>query len=202
MRNGRDRRVLRAGRCVLAFVLFFIVVAALLVPRRAGAAEPPSMRAPEIKVTSAVYRPDQNVLEFAFTVANRSDSVIYVDCQGQPAASRTGKDLKLRFAAPDAAAADTARPQRVGARQGYQGHRRLFGLGPDATGGPAHPADPLGAARLAVEMAVYPERSEGEGPAWVLERGMPAAARPFPLAKKGKRPPPQKPVKVVRPPAD
>lgn len=202
MRKGRDSMRRPAARCALAFVLFFIVVAALLSPRRAGAQEPPEIRPPEIKVTRAVYRADLNVLEFAFTVANLSDSAIYVDCQGQPAAAKAGKSLKLRFAASDAAAADTARPQRVGARQGYQGHRRIFGLGPDATGGPAHPADPLAAARLAVEMAVYPERSEGEGPAWVLERAMPVAAKPFPLAKQGARPPPPKPIKVIRPTAD
>jgi hypothetical protein len=158
----------------------------------------PLPRPPILQVKEAVYRPDQNVLEFAFTVANPSDSVIYVDCEGQPAATLAGKTLSLRFAAADSLAADTARPQRVGARQGYQGSRRIFGLGPDALGSP-HPADPLKAASLRVQMAVYPERLDGEGTAWMRERGTPVAAKPVPLRKAGKRPPAQKPVKVITP---
>lgn len=155
---------------------------------------------PALAVAQAVYRADRNVLEFAFTVRNPTDSVVYVDCQGQPQASLRGKDLSLRFAARDSSEADTARPQRVGARQTYRGHRRIFGLGPDATGGPGHPADPAAAARIRVEMAVYPERLEGEGEAWVRDRALFLAAPAAPLARKGRRPPPPKPVRVVRPP--
>jgi hypothetical protein len=154
---------------------------------------------PVLKITQAAYRADQNVLEFAFTVDNPTDSVIYVDCQGQPEASRRGPSLLFAFAANDAAEADTSRPQRVGARQGFQGHRRIFGLGPSHLGQPARPTDPLKAARLTVEMAVYPERLEGEGPAWVLERGSRAAAQSVALSKKGKRPAAPKPVKVPAP---
>jgi hypothetical protein len=146
-----------------------------------------------------VYDASQDVLAFAFTVDNPSDSVFYVDCEGQPTGTRKGSELVLRFAAPDAAAADTARPQRVGARQGYQGQRRIHGLGQAHTGAPAKATDPLKAARLAVDMAVYPERLEGEGPAWVLERASHVAAGPAALSRKGKRPAPPKPVKVITP---
>lgn len=157
---------------------------------------------PVLEISRAVYRADQNVLEFAFTVANPSDSVVYVDCQGQPQASLRGKDLALLFAARDSADADTARPQRVGARQTFRGHRRIFGLGPDASGGPAHPADPAAAARLRVEMAAYPERQEGEGEAWLRDRASRLAAPAAPLARKGKRPPPPEPMRAVKPPED
>lgn len=152
-----------------------------------------------LKITQAVYRANQNVLEFSFTVDNPSDSVVFVDCQGQGEATRRGPSLLLSFAANDAADADSARPQRIGARQGYQGHRRIFGLGPDHLGNPARPSDPIRAAKLTVEMAVYPERLEGEGPAWVLERGTRVSAKPASLAKQGKRPAAPKPVKVLTP---
>jgi hypothetical protein len=159
----------------------------------------PGVASPVLTVTQAVYRADQNVLEFAFQVDNPTDSVIYVDCQGQPEATRRGPSLLLAFAAPDAAAADSLRPQRVGARQGFQGHRRIFGLGPDHLGQPARPSDPLKAAKLTVEMAVYPERLEGEGPTWVLERGARAGATPVTLGKKGTRPKAPEPGKVFTP---
>jgi hypothetical protein len=177
---------------ILASACMLVLVAAGAVS--AAPLSPP----PVIRVKEAVYRLDQNVIEFSFTVTNPSDSVIYVDCEGQPAATLAGKALSLRFAAADSLAADTARPQRVGARQGYQGSRRLFGLGPDALGS-AHPTDPLKAASLRVQMAVYPERLDGEGTAWMLERAMPVAAKPVPLRKAGKRPPAPKPTKVITP---
>lgn len=180
-----------------AFPACLLVFTALAAASASGA-EAPAARPPVIKVTQAVYRLDQNVLEFAFTVQNPSDGVVYVDCEGQPASALAGKALALRFAAADSLAADTARPQRVGARQGYQGSRRIFGLGPDALG-TAHPADPAKAASLMVQMAVYPERVEGEGSAWMLDRGMQVAAKPVPLRRLGKRPPPPKPVKVITP---
>lgn len=162
--------------------------------------EAPSPRPPAIKITQAVYRLDQNVLEFAFTVTNPTDRVVYVDCEGQPAATLTGKALALNFAAADSLAADTARPQRVGAGQVYRGSRRIFGLGPDALGAalPKGRADPAKAASILVRMTVYPERLEGEGPAWLLDSATPVAARPVPLQRKGKRPPPQKPIKVIK----
>lgn len=175
-------------------------LACLLVITAAGASGSGThlQRPPVIEVTEAVYRLDHNVLEFAFTVTNPSDQVIYVDCQGQPAPALAGKSLSLVFAAADSLAADTARPQRVGARQGYRGNRRIFGLGPDTHGG-THPADPAKAASLKVRMAVYPERLAGEGSAWALENRVEVAAEPAKLRKGGKRPPPRKPVKVIRP---
>ncbi len=154
---------------------------------------------PILKVTKAEYRLHQNVMEFSFTLTNHSDSVIFLDCQGQPTASRQGKTLTLAFAAGDAAGADTARPQRVGARQGYQGHRRIYGLGPDTTGAAAVASDPSAATLLKAEMAVYPERMEGEGPAWVLERAVQVSAKPAPLAKRGKRPKAAKPTRIIKP---
>lgn len=160
--------------------------------------EPSPLRTPILKVTDAVYRLDQNVLEFSFLFLNSPAGAVYVDCEGQPASALAGKALALRFAAPDSLAADTARPQRVGAGQGYRGSRRIFGLGPDALG-VAHPADPAKAASLMLQMAVYPERLDGEGSAWVLESGRQVAAKPVPLKRKGKRSPPPKPVKVIRP---
>lgn len=153
--------------------------------------------APILKVGKAEYRLDQNVLEFSFTVTNPGDTAIYLDCQGQPAASRQGKALLLAFASEEAGA-DSARPQRIGARQGYQGHRRIYGLGPDATGA-AHAADPAGATTLKVEMAAYPERSEGEGLPWVREQAVVVSAKPSPLSRKGKRPPPPKPERIIKP---
>jgi hypothetical protein len=155
-----------------------------------------------LEAGGAVYRLDQNVLEFAFTVVNPSDTAVFLDCQGDPAATLEGGILALRFAAPDEAALDTARPQRIGARQGFQGRRRIHGLGLDHLGQAkdAKPADPAGAASLVLEMAVYPERSEGEGTAWVRERASRAASEAVPLRKSGKRPPPPKPVKIRRMP--
>ena len=195
-RNATAIRTIR--KLALPLLLLAACPAAL---RAASAAGTPSAKgAPVLKVGQAVYRADQNVLEFAFTVDNPTDSVVYVDCQGQPQASLRGKDLSLRFAARDSAEADSIRPQRVGARQTYRGHRRIHGLGPDAAGGPAHPADPAAAARLQVEMAAYPERQEGEGEAWLRDRALRLSAPPVPLARKGKRPPPPKPVRVVKPP--
>jgi hypothetical protein len=193
----RDTSAIGAARRLALPLLFLAAFPAALRAAPAAAAA-----TPVLKVTQAVYRADQNVLEFAFTVDNPADSVVYVDCQGQPQASLGGKELTLRFAARDSAEADTARPQRVGARQTYRGHRRIFGLGPDATGGPAHPADPAAAARLRVEMAAYPERLEGEGEAWLRDRALRLSAPASPLARKGKRPPPPKPVRVVKPPED
>lgn len=177
--------------------LLLTALAASASRSESGPGNPPP-GSPVIKVTDAVYRLDRNVLEFSFTVTNPSDSVVYVDCEGQPVPALAGKALSLSFAAADSLAADTARPQRVGARQGYRGSRRIFGLGPDALGTP-HPADPAKAASLQVRMAVYPERPAGEGAAWMLERGMEVEAKPAPLRKLGKRPPAPKPVKVIRP---
>lgn len=196
--DARMKRNASAIGRVRRLALPLLLLAALPAALRAASAP----GSPVLKVIQAVYRADQNVLEFAFTVDNPSDSVLYVDCQGQPQASLRGKDLALRFAARDSAEADSARPQRVGARQTYRGHRRIFGLGPDATGGPAHPADPAAAARLRVEMAAYPERLEGEGEAWLRDRALGLSAPAAPLARKGKRPPPQKPMRVVKPPED
>lgn len=184
-------------------VLPMLVLPLLQAAASAQAPEPASIQPPILKISKAEYRLDQNVLEFSFTVNNHGDSVIYLDCQGQPAAARKGKTLLLSFAAADEAAADSARPQRIGARQGYQGHRRIYGLGPDALGSALSKtggeADPAGATLLKAEMAAYPERSEGEGLPWVRERAVMVSAKPVPLAKRGKRPPPQKPVKIIKP---
>jgi hypothetical protein len=154
-----------------------------------------------LEAGEAVYRLDQNVLEFAFTVVNPSDSAIFLDCQGEPEATLTGKTLTLRFAAPDEAALDTARPQRIGARQGFQGRRRIHGLGLDHLGQAkeSRPADPAGASSLVLEMAVYPERIEGEGKAWVRERASMAVSKAAPLGRSGKRQPPPKPLRIKRP---
>lgn len=154
-----------------------------------------------LETGEAVYRLDQNVLEFAFTLVNPSDSAIFLDCQGDPEASLAGNTLTLRFAAPDEAALDTARPQRIGARQGFQGRRRIHGLGLDHLGQAkgAKPADPAGAASLVLEMAVYPERMEGEGKAWVRKRASMAVSKAAPLRRSGKRKPAPKPVRIRRP---
>lgn len=184
---------------LLSLVLILSARLSIALPAAAAAAGGGSGPLPILKIHKAEYRLDLNLLEFAFTVTNPTDQVLYLDVQGQPASARQGKTLVLSFAAADAAAADTVRPQRVGARQGYQGHRRIHGLGPDTTGSGPHPADPAGAASLKVNMAVYPERSEGEGPAWMLEQAFEVSAKPAPLAKRGRRPPPQKPVKVIKP---
>lgn len=198
---GADPAPCRAfpGVALLALLLACAPPAAAASPAPGAG---PASGAPSLEVSDAVYRADLNVLEFAFTVANPTDSVLYVDCQGQPEAARRGGDLALAFAARDSAAADTARPQRVGARQTFRGHRRIFGLGPDASGGPGRPADPAAASRLRVEMAVYPGREEGEGEAWLRDRAVRLAAPAAPLARKGKRPPPPAPVRIFKLPAD
>lgn len=173
-------------------------------PAAVSAVEPAGRTAgkavPRLEAGEAVYRLDQNVLEFSFTLVNPADSAIFLDCQGDPEVSLEGRTLLLRFAAPDEAALDTARPQRIGARQGFQGRRRIHGLGLDHLGQAkgSRPADPAGAASLALEMAVYPERNEGEGQPWVRERATRAVSEAVPLRKKGKRPPPPKPVKIRR----
>jgi hypothetical protein len=177
------------------------VLACLIASAAAFGSEEPPSRKPILKVTEAGYRLDHNVLEFGFLFINSSEGAVYVDCEGQPAATLTGKALALNFAAADSLAADTVRPQRVGAGQIYRGSRRIFGLGPDALGAafPNGRADPAKAALLLVRMMVYPERLEGEGSAWVMESAAPVAAGPVPLKRTGKRPPPQKPVKIINP---
>lgn len=183
-------RPLRLPSALAALALLVALAAA---PARADRAPSrpaptsPAGEAPVLKVEQAVYRLDQNVLEMAFTFHNPTDSVLFLDCEVQPTPTRMGSILRLDFTRAGLLNPDSARPQRIGARQGYRGHRRVWGLGPD-TSGASLPGDPAGATTVAVEMAAYPERSEGEGTPWVLEKGFKAAAEPVPLKKTGKRP--------------
>jgi hypothetical protein len=76
-------------------------------------------------------------------------------------------------------------PQRVGARQTFQGQRRLDRVLGDWSARPVF-------AKVQLRMAVLPERTEGDGAPFVAERGVRVAAGVKGVVRKGKAPAPVK----------
>jgi hypothetical protein len=76
-------------------------------------------------------------------------------------------------------------PQRVGPHQAFQGQRKLDRVLGDPHARPAF-------AQVQLHMAWYPERPEGEGAPYLVERKSAVAAPAKAVARKGKAPPPPK----------
>lgn len=167
---------------------------------------------PSLRIDAAAYDLGNGVLHIAFTFANPTDSVLYLDCQVPPRASLAGGTLTLTFArdaaasegalaggpapgdsAPAAPAPDPESfpPQRIAGGQTFQGQRRLDRVLGDASARPKFTS-------LRIVMGYYPERAEGEGPAFVVERGKRVAAAPHAVSRKGKPPAPPKPVRIFK----
>ena len=76
-------------------------------------------------------------------------------------------------------------PQRVGPHQAFQGQRKL-----DRVLGHAHARPAF--AKVQLRMAWYPERAEGEGTNYLVERKAAVSAPAKNVLRKGKAPPPPK----------
>jgi hypothetical protein len=167
--------------------------------------------APSLRLDKAVYDLGSGVLHIAFTFDNPGDSAVYLDCQIPPRASLSEGTLTLIFAR-NAAEAEGARvggrpptdsapapafdpdayqPQRIAGMQTFQGQRRLDRVLGDPAARPRF-------SRLKVAMEFYPERTEGEGPLYAVERGLRVAAPTHAVARKGKPPAPPKRVRIYK----
>lgn len=186
--------------------IFRIVSMAILFPILTVAAPQPTLR-----IDKAAYDLGSGVLQIAFTFVNAGDSVAYLDCQMPPRASLAGGTLTLVFdrkaagsegawaggpaptdSAPAAAVdPDAYPPQRIAERQTFQGQRRFDRVLGDASARPKFTS-------LRLVMAVYPERAEGEGTPYLVERGIRVAAPPHAVARQGKPPVPPKPVRIFK----
>ncbi len=76
-------------------------------------------------------------------------------------------------------------PQRVGPHQAFQGQRKLDRVLGDPHARPAF-------AKVQLRMAWYPERAEGEGVHYLVDRKSAVSAPAGKVARKGKAPPPPK----------
>ncbi|GEM_PF-2969385 len=85
-------------------------------------------------------------------------------------------------------------PQRVAAHQTFQGQRKLDRVLGDSEARPAF-------SRVQLVMAYYPERAEGEGVPYLIEREQRVSAPARPSVRKGKAPPPPKTPRAPRAPA-
>lgn len=201
---------------------FRSALSAVLLPIFVAAA-PPS--APTLRIDAADYDLGSGVLHIMFTFANPSDSVLYLDCQLPPRASLKGGVLTLTFArdakesegalaggpapidsappvssspapapgapAPAAFDPDAFPPQRIAGGQTFQGQRRF-----DRVLGPSSARPKFASLRLV--MGYYPERTEGEGPSFLVEKGRRVQASPHAVVRRGKPPAPPKPVRIFK----
>lgn len=184
----------------------------LSVPLPAAAGE--GVPSPSLRVDKVIYNVEAGVLQYVFTFANPSDSVLFLDCQVPPRASLSGSTLVLDFdrkALPAPGAADSAAaqpggamaggptaggsvdakdfpPQRVGARQTFQGSRRLDRV---LGGYQARPEFKS----LQLRMAYYPERESGDGEPFVAEAQRRIAGLAVTVVRKGNA---SAPPKVIR----
>jgi hypothetical protein len=150
-----------------------------------------------LKAEKAVFDRETGVLQFAFTFTNATDSAVYLDCQGPPRAAAKGGVLSLSFSnTQDTSEGGAEPPERVGPRQVFTAARKLYSKIPGREN-PGIPLDPSSCSRLKIEMALYPERAEGEGAPYLREKGVLLAAPALALARKGKAPPPR-PVRRTR----
>ena len=177
---------------------------------------------PGLKTDTAIYHMDGGTLQYAFTFVNPTDSVVFLDCQVPPFAKLSGNTLMLTFdrtafaaapaasgeASPSSAPApapapapagvlaggpldggavntDDFPPQRVGPHQAFQGQRKLDRVLGDPHARPAF-------AKVQLRMAWYPERAEGEGVQYLVDRKSAVSAPAGRVARKGKAPPPPK----------
>jgi len=171
-----------------------------LVPILAAAAP---QHTPSLRIDAAAYDLGNGVLHIAFTFANPSDSVLYLDCQVPPRASLAGGTLTLIFAREAAASegalaggpapgdSESFPPQRIAGGQTFQGQRRLDRVLGNASARPKFTS-------LRLVMGYYPERAEGEGPSFVVERGKRIEASTHTVSRKGKPPAPPKPVRIFK----
>jgi hypothetical protein len=157
------------------FLLFFMSIAAGGEP---DSLSPAASARPTLQVGQAKYRPGHNGVEFSFRFTNPGDEPLYLDCQGLPAPSLRGKTLVLSFGRNSDS---TSRPQRIGARQTFEGYRRVDKVEAARAKG-AMPGFTL----LKAEMAVYPERKEGEGLPFITEREEMIASKAVTVAGKGR----------------
>lgn len=173
---------------------------ALLLSASIAATAASAAPAATLKLDKALLSRESGIVQIAFTFRNLSDSVVYLDCQGTPRASGKGGALTLSFGGADSGAGYP--PERVGPGQTFTATRKLYAKIPGREN-PGIALDPSPYARLRAEMAYYPERSEGEGEAFVRERAQTVSAS-APLEKKGKPPAAVKPTRTrtyIPPPA-
>lgn len=158
----------------------------------------PAKSQPTLRIDTAAYDVAPGVLQFAFTFANPTDSVLFLDCQIPPRAVLEGRTLILLFDrgtdqdAPETRAGGPASggafdaadypPQRIAGGQTFQGRRKLDRLMGETDSRPVFD-------KLRLEMAYYPERTEGEGDRFVAEKMGKAVTGAAKVAKRGKRPP-------------
>jgi len=158
---------------------------------------------PTLAGDTAVYHLEQGVLQYVFTFANPSDSVLYLDCQLPPRAALKGDTLELTFArhsTPEAGEIFAGGPagggppdprdfppQRVAGGQTFQGSRKLDRVLGDSESRPNFSI-------LRLRMDYYPERVEGDGDSFLADRPVTVSAA-LKVNRKGKVPPPRKPRK-------
>ena len=169
----------------------------LLTSSQAQEPVPPPTAAPaaySLKVSEAKYRPLYGGVEFSFEFTNPTNEPVYLDCQGLPVSALSGKTLALSFGdKPDSA----SHPQRIGPRQTFAGYRRVDKVEP-----PRDPASPAGFSLLQVDMAVYPERSQGEGEPFLREQANRARSNAETVSGGGRKavaPPPRTRTRIRRP---
>ncbi len=108
-----------------------------------------------------------------------------------PGAPPSAAPAHAAAASSPAADPEAFPPQRIAGGQTFQGQRRLDRVLGDASARPKFTS-------LRIVMGYYPEREEGEGPVFVVERGKRAAAAPHAVSRKGKPPAPPKPVRIFK----
>jgi hypothetical protein len=151
---------------------------------------------PSLAADTAVYHLEQGVLQYAFTFANPSDSVLYLDCQLPPRAILTGDTLALTFARHPAEPGEILAggpvgggpadprdfpPQRVAGGQTFHGQRKLDRVLGDADSRPRFSV-------LLLRMDHYPERTEGGGESFLADRPVRVSAPAIKVTRKGKMP--------------
>lgn len=183
-----------------AIAVFALIAAALFAPSANASQGPAQAARASLAGDTAVYHLDQGVLQYIFTFANPTDSVLYLDCQVPPRAALLGDTLALTFARNPLEPGETVAggpvdggpanprdfpPQRVAGGQTFQGSRKLDRVLGDADSRPRFSI-------LLLLMDHYPERAEGEGDPFLAERPMRVSAA-LKVTRKGKVPPPKKP---------
>jgi hypothetical protein len=188
-----------------ALALSLMATLAIAGARETGRPAALASGSPSLKTDTAIYHMDGGTLQYAFTFVNPTDSVVFLDCQVPPFATLSGNTLMLDFdrtaftATPSTAAGvpaggpldgrvvnpDDFPPQRVGPHQAFQGQRKLDRVLGDPHARPAF-------AQVRLRMAWYPERAEGEGAPYLVDRKSAVAAPAGKVARKGKAPPPPK----------
>jgi hypothetical protein len=150
-----------------------------------------------LNIASAVYKLEPGILEFSFTFVNPTDSVVFLDCLVPPKFIQEGKNLVLtldRTSGPGGTSEnmDAFLPQRIGPHQTFQGTRRFDHILGEATLRPN-----FSTVQLAI--VYYPERNEGEGVPFLVERASRVQSKKHSAIRLGKVPLPPKKVKIAHP---